>query len=69
MDAGFNSATLSLGSMASINNGDGLLSIKMLKKVMDANTIAAASVINSMADMLPPPAALDGLGGLMDVRA
>jgi hypothetical protein len=55
--------------MASINNGDGLMSIKMLKKVMDANTMAAASVINSMADMLPPPVAVSDLGGLIDVRA
>ncbi|MCL2636734.1 MAG: hypothetical protein FWD48_00035 [Oscillospiraceae bacterium] len=69
MDAGFNSAILSLGSMASINNGDGLMSIKMLKKVMDANTMAAASVINSMADMLPPPAGVTEIGGLMDIRA
>jgi hypothetical protein len=68
MDAGFNSAILNLGSMASINSGDGLLAIKMLKKVMDANTIAAASVINSMADMLPPPAGVGEIGGLLDVR-
>jgi hypothetical protein len=68
MDAGFNSAIMNLGSIASINNGDGLLAINMLKKVMDANTMAAASVINSMSEMLPPPVPAGDLGGLIDVR-
>jgi hypothetical protein len=68
MSTGFDSALLRLGSTASIANADGLMSIKMLKKVMDANTMAAASVINSMAEMLPPPVAVSEIGGLMDIR-
>jgi hypothetical protein len=60
------SAMLSLSSMASIANADGLMSIKMLKNVMDANTQAAAAMISDLASM--PTAGVGDLGGLLDVR-
>ncbi|MCL2018510.1 MAG: hypothetical protein FWG70_02015 [Oscillospiraceae bacterium] len=67
MGTGFDSALLSLGSTASIANSDGLMSIKMLDKILEADTRAAASIISAMSDMLPP-AGVGELGGLLDIR-
>ncbi|MDR2531384.1 MAG: hypothetical protein LBC82_00870 [Oscillospiraceae bacterium] len=68
MGTGFESALLRLGSSASLANSDGLMSIKMLSKMLRADTQVAASLISSMSEMLPPAAGVGEVGGMLDVR-
>jgi hypothetical protein len=44
------------------------MSIKMLSKMLRADTQVAASLISSMSEMLPPAAGVGEVGGMLDVR-
>jgi len=55
-------------SMAmSMSNFANQYSIKLFDKLLESDTQAAASLISAMSEM-PPPAGINELGGLLDIR-